>query len=197
MPRPPPVVASASERGSSGVKDQLLSLGLAYWLSDPSELGIFDKPHDGSIWSASRRSELSAYGVLSVINISGNPNAFGFSTEYRYLFTRSIEGTITYIYEGDPRVARRGGVTAQLWPVRHDVASGFEVGAGFGAYAFIDKKRQPIPGQITTAAVAPVVSLMLSHAVYSNIFARAIWDRVVSNYNRDADIWRIGVGLSY
>jgi hypothetical protein len=38
---------------------------------------------------------------------------------------------------------------------------------------------------------------MLSHAVYSNIFVRAIWDRVVSNYNRDADIWRFGVGLTY
>jgi hypothetical protein len=191
------VLSADSIDPTHDVKDQLLSLGLAYWLSDPSDPGMFDKPRDQSVWAPTYRSELSVYGVLSVINISGNPNAFGASAEYRYIISRSIEGTIAYIYEGDPRVARRSGVTLQLWPVRHDVSSGFEVGAGFGAYAFVDKKHQLIPGQTTTAAVAPVVSLMLSHAIYSHFFARAIWDRVVSNYSRDADIWRIGVGLTF
>jgi hypothetical protein len=38
---------------------------------------------------------------------------------------------------------------------------------------------------------------MLSHTVYSHFFARAIWDRVVSNYSRDADIWRVGVGRTF
>jgi hypothetical protein len=66
-----------------------------------------------------------------------------------------------------------------------------------GAYVFVDTKHQPIPGQITTAAVAPVVSLMASHAVTTNWFARAIWDRVVSNYSRDADIWRLGFGRTF
>jgi len=190
------VISADSIDPTHDVKDQLLSVGLVYWLSDPSGPGIFDKPRDGTS-ASTNRNELSVYGVLSVINISGNPNAYGFSAEYRYIFARSIEGTIAYIYEGDPRVARRSGVTAQLWPVRHDVSSGFEVGAGFGAYVFVDKKHQPIRGQITTAAVAPVVSLMLSHVVYSHFFARAIWDRVVSNYSRDADIWRVGVGLTF
>jgi hypothetical protein len=140
---------------------------------------------------------LSVYGVLSVINISGNPNAFGVSAEYRRRFVRDFEGTITYIYEGDPRVARRSGVSLQFWPVRYDMSSGFEIGAGFGAYVFVDTKHQPIPGQITTAAVAPVVSLMASHAVTKNWFVRAIWDRVVSNYSRDADIWRLGFGRTF
>jgi hypothetical protein len=191
------VLSADSIDPAHDVKDQLLSLGLAYWLSDPSGPGLFDRPQGDSTSASSGRNELSVYGVLSVINISGNPNAFGVSAEYRYVFARSVEGTIAYMYEGDPRVARRSGVTVQLWPVRHDVSSGFEVGAGFGAYVFVDKKHQPIPGQITTAAVAPVVSLMLSHALYSHFFARAIWDRVVSNYSRDADIWRVGVGLTF
>gem|GEM_PF-1077124 len=191
------VVSADSIDPTHDVKDQLLSLGVAYWLSDPSNPGIFDKPRDGLTSASTNRNELSVYGALSVINISGNPDAFGFSAEYRYIFARGIEGTIAYIYEGDPRVARRSGVTAQLWPVRHDLSSGFEVGAGFGAYAFVDKKHQPIPGQTTTAALAPVVSLMLSHTVYSHFFARAIWDRVVSNYSRDADIWRVGVGRTF
>jgi hypothetical protein len=191
------VLSADSIDPTHDVKDQLLSLGLAYWLSDPSDPGMFDKPRDQSIWSPTYRSELSVYGVLSVINISGNPAAFGASAEYRYIISRSIEGTIAYIYEGDPRVARRSGITAQVWPVRHDVSSGFEVGAGFGIYGFVDTKHQPIPGQTTTAALAPVVSLMVSHALYSNLFARAIWDRVVSNYSRDADIWRLGVGLTF
>jgi hypothetical protein len=187
------IVSADSIDPTHDLKAQLLSVGVGYWLSDsPSPAGFFEAG-ESSASAAKDRNELSIYGVFSVINISGNPNSWGGSAEYRYRFVRHFDGTITYIYEGDPRVARRSGVTAQVWPVRTDVKSGFEIGAGFGAYVFIDKKH-PIPGQITTATVAPVVSLMLSHQLKTDWFARAIWDRVVSNYSRDADIWRLGFG---
>ena len=91
-------------------------------------------------------------------------------------------------------MTRRSGVTAQLWPVRTDVSSGIEIGAGFGAYVFVNEKRQPIAGQVNSAAVAPVVSIMASYPAMGAWFGRFIWDRVVSNDSRDADIWRLGFG---
>jgi len=188
------VLSADSIDPTHDVKDQLLSLGLAYWLSDPSDPGMFDSRATNRYGRQPFAASCRLYGVLSVINISGNPNAFGASAEYRYILTRSIEApspTSTKAIRAWPGAA---GVTVQLWPVRHDVSSGFEVGAGFGAYAFVDKKHQLIPGQTTTAAVAPIVSLMLSHAIYSHFFARAIWDRVISNYSRDADNLALGVG---
>jgi hypothetical protein len=185
------------------LKAEMLSVGLGYWLgaapatSGGQPLGLFDALAEGMGRKQSDANEISLYGVLSVINISGNPNSWGASAEYRYRFQRYFEGTASYIYEGDPRVARRSGVTVQGWPVRSVGASGFEIGAGLGLYAFVDRKHQPIPGQITTAAVAPIISLMASHPVKKNWFIRVIWDRVVSNYSRDADIWRVGLGRTF
>lgn len=187
------VVSADSIDPAHDVKAQMLSLGIGYWLSDSaSPAGFFERA--GNVSASNDPDELSAYGVISVINISSNPESWGASVEYRHRFAQHFDGTLTYIYEGDPRVARRSGFAAQLWPVRSDVKSGIEIGAGFGAYAFIDRKQQPIPGQISSTAAAPLVSLMASYPARSNWFVRAIWDRVVSNYSRDADIWRLGVG---
>jgi hypothetical protein len=194
------VVSANSINPSHDVKDEQINVGLGYWLNrgaldeEAEPRGIFEPAEDGSALEGSERDELSLYGVFSVINNVRNPNAWGGSAEYRYRFAQDFDATVAYIYEGDPQVARRSGVTAQIWPVRTDVTTGFEVGAGFGVYGFVDKKRQPLPGQVTSVAAAPVVSLMVSHAFLTHWFGRFIFDRVVSNYNRDADIWRLGVG---
>lgn len=182
---------------SHDIKTQMLMLGVGYWIQDaPSEaggqgLGILDRQADGA-----GPDELSAYGLLDVINISGNPSSWGASVEYRHRFQRYIDGTLTYLYEGDPKVARRSGFSGQIWPVRATSLFGTEIGAGFGAYAFIDRKHIPTASRETPAQLAPIVSLMLSYPTHSAWFTRFIWDRVVSNYSRDADIWRLGVGRS-
>jgi len=143
--------------------------------------------------------EWAVYGALSVINIVGNPKSDGASVEYRLRLQtghqRHYDLSFAYLYEGDSRVARRNGVTAQVWPVRSDSTWPVEFAAGFGAYVFIDKRNQPIPSQNPSAAVAPVVSMMISSRPSPRgWFVRCIWDRVVSNNNRDADVWRLGVG---
>ena len=178
-------------------KTNVLAVGVGYWLGKDAAVpqknlpGIFEpaKPPDEA-----RADELSVYGVLSVINISSNPHAFGGSVEYRHRFVRDLYGTVTYIYEGDPRVARRAGFAAQLWPVRSAVLSRLEIGAGFGGYLFIDRKHQPVPGQLSAVAAAGLVSIMASYDLDHRWFVRFVWDRVISDYSRDADIWRIGLG---
>lgn len=186
------LVSADSIAPNHDFKSHLLSVGVGYWMSpERHPRGFFETSINRTTPDT---NELSVFGVLSVINISGDPDSWGASAEYRHRFTTHFDGTLGYIYEGDPRVARRSGLAAQVWPVRTDVRSGIEIGAGFGAYAFVDTKHQPIPGQVTSAAIAPMVSIMLSYPAHSTYFARFIWDRVVSNYSRDADIWRLGFG---
>ncbi len=191
------VLAARSIDPSHDVKDQQLNAGLGYWFtgeateSGAEPRGIIELVREDS--GNPDPDEVSLYGVLSVINNAGNPSSWGASAEYRYRFNHYLEGTLAYIYEGDPLVARRNGVTAQIWPVRTDIISGIEVGAGFGVYGFVDKKHE-LPGEGTAVAAAPVVSIMASRMFLQNCFGRFIWDRVVSNYNRDADIWRLGFG---
>jgi hypothetical protein len=167
----------------------MVSAGFGYWL-DKSAPGILEpSPH---IRQAS--DELTLFSVFSVINNATNPKAWGASVEYRHRFETNLDGTLTYIYEGNPKVARRSGVAGQFWPVRKALANSVEVGAGFGAYFFIDRRNQPNPNKTNAVAAAGLISIMASYDLSERWLVRAIWDRVITNYNRDADIWRLGVG---
>ena len=65
-------------------------------------------------------------------------------------------------------------------------------GAGFGIYTAIDKYR-PAPGR----HVADVVSLTLSLQPINNFDVRVLWHRIVTDYNRDADILLFGLGYRF
>lgn len=148
---------------------------------------------------ATDRDELSVYAAFTVINVAGNPRSDGASIEYRLRLRNSYDYhydlSFAWLNEGDSRVSRRNGVSAQLWPVRSDAFGRMEVAVGVGAYVFIDKRRPVAPGQGPSGAVAPVVSILVgSERSAKGWFVRALWDRVVSNYDRDADVWRVGFG---
>jgi hypothetical protein len=146
-------------------------------------------------------SEWAIFGAVSVINVAGNPRSDGGSAEYRLrLQTRhshQYDLSFAYLYEGDPRLNRRHGVTMQFWPVHSDRHLNVDVAAGLGAYVFVDQPRSAA-GRSPNAAVAPVVSTMVSwYPGGRKLFLRAVWDRVVSKNNQDADVWRLGVGSAF
>jgi hypothetical protein len=195
------------------------SLGFAHWLGrdaaarrlhvapeDREPEGFFE-PREQLITrqtavSSATPYELSLFNVVSVINVVSNPKSEGVAVEARWRFVNRFEHhydlTLGYLNEGDPRVSRRSGVTLQLWPVRSDPVWHFDLAVGLGAYVYVDKRAPVVPGKGPAAAVAPVLSVMLtSQPLYRGVFLRLAWDRVVSDYNRDADVWRVGVGKGF
>jgi len=175
--------------------------------SEPT--GFFEKPYQAPVQESEPKeasevaqetfaSEWALFGAVSVINIAGNPRADGGSAEYRLRMStqpgRQYDLSFAYLYEGDPRLDRRHGVAAEVWPVRTDRHLGVDVAAGIGAYVFV-VKNSATTGPQSTAAVAPIISMMVSWTPKNQkFFYRAIWDRVVSSNNQDADVWRLGVG---
>jgi hypothetical protein len=45
--------------------------------------------------------------------------------------------------------------------------------------------------------IAPLVSLTIARHMSNHWRARMIWDRVISNYNRDSDIFLLGIGYCW
>ncbi|HVU35040.1 MAG TPA: hypothetical protein VHE61_16520 [Opitutaceae bacterium] len=179
----------------SDFRANMFGIGLGYWLgkdaySPTEELpGLF-----GSTKPGKTSDEITVFGVFSVINVAKSPHSLGSSVEYRHRFARHVEGTVTYIYEGDPRVARRSGLAVQAWPVRSAICPQLEIGIGLGTYWFIDRRHVRTPGQNANAALGGLVSTMISYHFTPTWFGALIWDRVITDYNRDADIWRFGIG---
>jgi hypothetical protein len=68
---------------------------------------------------------------------------------------------------------------------------------GLGPYFYIDRRHpKPAPSR-NPAAAAPLLSLTLATRLSDQWLARLVFDRVVTSYNRDADIFLLGLGYRW
>ncbi|HZZ18756.1 MAG TPA: hypothetical protein VFE25_05280 [Opitutaceae bacterium] len=182
---------------SSDTKDTTVLVGVGYWFgphrrpegSEPNR----DAPDPGYV----TEPQLTIFGGQTVVNTFVSTKSWAGAVEYRQGIVPHIDGTATFIYEGDPKSERRSGVALQAWPVNTFLDKDTSVGIGVGPYIFIDKRHPMSDIPDTSAAVAPLVSLTVARRLSDHLVARFVWDRVVSSYNRDADIFLVGLGYSW
>ncbi|HEY5080006.1 MAG TPA: hypothetical protein VII43_09165 [Opitutaceae bacterium] len=191
------------------IKTTTASLGIGYWFGE-NRRPEGKKPGKEDIADAEFVTEpqLTLFGGQSVVNTLLSPSAYAAAVEYRQGIVPHLDGTASFIYEGDPKVARRSGIAFQGWPVNTFLDKDTSVGIGIGPYIFIDKKHPENSGTTLNkglsdvgfhdpAAVAPLVSLTIARKFSDRWDVRIIWDRVVSNYNRDSDIFLVGMGYCW
>ena len=182
---------------TADIKTNTAVIGVGYWLGKDPAIPKGNLPgilQGASSGTGGAKNEFTVFGGWSVVNTLFSEGAFACGAEYRRNIAANLDGTISYIYEGDPHVVRRSGAGLQLWPLSKSFGDRLEVGFGVGTYIYIDRKQPRGPDQKTQAALAGLVSPMLSCRVTDAWFVRVIWNRVVTNYSRDSDIWLVGIG---
>lgn len=173
------------------------TLGAGFWF------GRAQKPTPGKLGDAPEQyayvtpSELTFFGGQSVVNTFLSEKALAYAAEYRRGLLPHLDATASLIYEGDPAIIRRSGLAVQLWAVNTFFAERVSVGAGLGPYVFLDHKNPPAGGLRNPASVAPVASLTFSVRLSESWIMRLVFDRVVSTYNRDSDIFLAGLGYRW
>ena len=112
--------------------------------------------------------------------------------DYRRQIWNELRVSVGFLNEGDTRLIRRNGITAEGWLEPSFNSGLWSIGAGFGVYTAIDKYRSA-PGR----HFSDVVSLTLSLRPIRNFDVRLLWHRIVTDYNRDADILLWGLGYRF
>jgi hypothetical protein len=112
--------------------------------------------------------------------------------DYRRQIWSELRVSVGFLNEGDTRLIRRNGITAEGWLEPSFNSGLWSIGAGFGFYTAIDKYRAA-PGR----HVSDVVSATLSLRPVGNFDIRLLWHRIVTDYNRDADILLWGLGYRF
>ena len=173
------------------------TVGAGFWFGrdkkpTPGKLG--DAPDEYAYVTA---NELTVFGGQSVVNTFLSQKALAYAGEYRRGVIPHIDWTASAIYEGDPKIIRRSGLAAQLWAVNTFFNDRVTVGAGLGPYVYLDHKHPASAGKKNPAAVAPLASLTVSAQLSANWIVRMVFDRVTSSYNRDADIFLLGLGYRW
>ena len=172
------------------------AVGLGFWfgrneLPTPGQLG--DAP---SIKDLELAQDFTVLAGQSVVNTFFSPAGRAYALEYRRGLARHLDWTASLIYEGNPLIVRRSGLASQGWAVNDFFHDRVAFGIGFGPYLYVDRKH-PQAGSGTPARVAGLGSLTLSARLTEAWTARLLFDRVMSNYDRDADVFLLGLGYRW
>jgi hypothetical protein len=178
-------------------KVNTLTAGMGFWF------GQSDKPTTGKLGDAPNEreyvtdNELTVFAGQSIVNTFLSQRARAYAGEYRRGLFPHVDWTASAIYEGDPEIIRRSGVATQLWFVNTFFDDRIAFGGGLGPYVFLDRKHPASAGKKNPAAIAPLASLTCSVRLSDNWIIRAVFDRVTSSYNRDSDIFLLGLGYRW
>ncbi|MEO6874204.1 MAG: hypothetical protein ABI222_05230 [Opitutaceae bacterium] len=173
------------------------TLGLGFWFGQgmkPTKGRLGDAPDE---YKYVTDPQLTFFGGQTVVNTFLSPSAQAYAAEYRRGIIPHLDWTVSGIYEGDPEIVRRRGVAAQVWAVNTFFDDHASVGVGVGPYVYIDHKHPAPSDQRNPAAVAPLVSFTLATALSEHWVARLMFNRVTSSYDRDADMFFIGLGYRW
>jgi len=170
------------------------SLGVGYRLGDDTapthrtdEIDTFDQ---------TARNELTLYaGEVSVHN-KGPAHSFAAGIEYRRQLLRHLEWTAGALYESHNSLSLRYGLATQLWLCQTFFDDSLHLGIGAGPYVSYDRRRTE-EGQEHKLTVSKTIAMTTGYRFTPAWGTRFTWHRVITNYERDADIWLFGISRFY
>ena len=173
------------------------AVGVGFWFGrdrkpTPGKLG--DSPEEKAYVT---ENELTVFGGQSVVNTLFSETARAYAAEYRRGLTSHVDATVAFIYEGDPEIIRRSGLALQVWAVNTFFDERISVGVGVGPYFYIDHKNPRTGNSWDPTTIAPIFSLTFAAHLSEHWLTRITWERVVSSYNRDSDVFLVGLGYRW
>jgi len=144
---------------------------------------------------AAKRDEVTLFVGKTIVNSlnSEADNATATSIEYRHAFGPVLRGSIAWLHEGNAQVIGRYGIVTQGWYEPSFFNDRFTLGVGLGLYIAVDEDRE---GDHDAFAAA-MLTMTASYRIGRDWTARASWNRVLSNYDRDTDVLLFGAGYRF
>ena len=181
---------------NNSINTNSLMFGIGYQLEPVSERGPqVSVPRQ---LEKTTSSEITAFLGRTIVNSFDSQRDAARALEYRLGLARYVDVTLGVLNEGDPRLVRRTGITAQIWVVREVLASDrLILGIGFGPYLAIDRYRTPAPGEGGDSNFSWIFTATAAYRLSRHWDARLSWNRVNTNYNRDTDVILFGAGYRF
>jgi hypothetical protein len=139
-------------------------------------------------------NEITVFAGDTVVNIEGPGRSTAYALEYRRGIYRYLEWTARALYEGRSELIDRYGLTSQFWLAKEFLDDRISLGAGFGGYVGRDQRRSD---QNNKEFFAEVASITGSIRLSEHFALRATWDRTITGYNRDTDLFLGGIGYRF
>jgi hypothetical protein len=143
------------------------------------------------------KNEITLFLGQTIVNSFDSQRSIAASVEYRRHLLRHLDWTVAGIYEGDNRLIRRDGVITEFWAVQPLMEDTMTVGVGAGAYFDISHYNNPFDNSDSDRFASGIITLTSSYRFTPHWALRASWNRVVTTYHRDTDVFLGGLGYSF
>ena len=164
--------------------------GIGYQLDAPAAEGPLDTaPKERT---STTGNELSLLAGDAVLNRSQSRHTFATAVEYRRGISPHFDVTAQLMDEDSDR-DERYGAAAQLWAVRTYFRDRLSFGIGVGPYLAHDKDRGPSG----STCLNGIIGLTGAYHFTEHWMIRFTWDRVLTDYDHDADIFLAGLGYRF
>jgi hypothetical protein len=135
---------------------------------------------------------LTVLAGQTIVNSFESERSRAASVEYRRAVGSYLDWTVTALSEGTSAGTRRNGIATQLWLIR-SLNKDVELGMGVGPYAAFEV--HDVPG--TRSHKAGLLSIASRYHFTKRVVGQLSWNRVVTDYHRDADLLLAGLGYSF
>lgn len=122
-----------------------------------------------------KNSEISIFTGQSILNKASCPTTSTSSIEYTHNINSHMDFTTSFINE-----TIRQGITSQIWLT--NTINSFTFKAGIGPYE--------------TSKLNTLTSFQIIRKLNKNYSVKALFDRVITDNNKDADIFMLGIGYN-
>jgi hypothetical protein len=151
---------------------------------------------DGTRPGPGSGDELTVFYGRTEVNSLRSPGSWARGVEYRHGFGPYVDATVSWLDEGKTVLTRRNGAAVQAWLGRSFFGNTLRLAVGAGPYVAVDTYRASGTTQ-TDDKVSLLVTMSASYQMTRHWLVRASWNRVLTGYDKDSDIYLAGVGYRF
>lgn len=156
----------------------LVGVGRDFGYNQPTDLS--DTDFTIGVWTGTSRTT----------QIGAQQNATSYMVEGKRALSKSLAYSVGYLHEGDTQLANRQGVFAQMW-YEYRPTDRWIVGAGIGPYLAQDQR------QTEGSNRAMMIGSIRATREYRMFDVGVAFNRVSSFYNRDQDLFMVGISKKF
>ena len=169
-------------------------MGIGYRLASAPSSYVLATASSKRTCITDKKNEITLFYGCSILNSFKSQTSPVAEIEYRHELSRRIDWTVGWLREGNIHLSRRNGVVTQIWPTRAFCDERITFGLGLGVYVGINKRKEPSLSDTGETALSGLVSMTASYDINPQFRVRLIWNRIVTNFNRDTDVIVAGLG---
>jgi hypothetical protein len=132
----------------------------------------------------------------SIVNSFKSEEARVAGIEYRRTVNPNAEWSVILMNEGKVGVAERIGVSTQVWLLR-PFTDRTVLELGVGAYGVRDQLDRADAEAERVTRLAGLASIGMRYRINDTWRAQLTWNRVITDYHRDSDVFLLGAGVVF